>query len=119
MGPKEPFELGRFCLLGCASARPLTANVTAAMIVKAMAIALDDLRRLRSICRDTLIGFTGEPPWFDGQLGSDSWCGVFRFATLTKRLPAVSVSPLVTQENSSAGVFRVSTGASCGSENTG
>jgi hypothetical protein len=44
MGPKEPFELGTFRLLACASARPLIANVTAAMIVTAMAI-MDELRK--------------------------------------------------------------------------
>jgi hypothetical protein len=44
MGPNEPFELGMFCPLGCASTRPLIANVTAAMIVTAMAI-MDELRK--------------------------------------------------------------------------
>jgi hypothetical protein len=43
-GTKEPFELGTFSLLDCASARPLIANVTAAMIVTATAIAMDELR---------------------------------------------------------------------------
>lgn len=44
MGPKEPFEPGAFCLLDCASARPLIANVPAAKIVTTMAIAMDELR---------------------------------------------------------------------------